>query len=287
MDLAKSCNLLDLNKKNLNANIIKKAYHKKALIYHPDKNNNKTNLEFLEIKKAYENLNKYIEDNPNENIDSFNPQFLSTFFSKFINLDKDKIQFLKDNLLIIFNETSLKILKQIDEDNCLKIIKYIEEYKDLFEISNSYLERILNIKEEILSKKEIIILNPSINNLLNGDIYIFNLKEQYCVPLWHNQVEFDNNIIVKIIPQLNNSINIDENNNLYFDHSVNIKDLIDRKNYSIPFYNLNLNVNVEKIKFKTFQTLVFEKMGIPKINLNDLFSIQNKSNIYINLQIIF
>ena len=44
---------------------------------------------------------------------------------------------------------------------------------------------------------------------------------------------------------------------------------------------------VEKIKIKTFQTLVFEKMGIPKIDLNDLFSIQNKSNIYINLQIIF
>ena len=97
----------------------------------------------------------------------------TSFFSKFINLDKDKIQYLKDNLLVIFNETSLKILKQIDEDNCLKIIKYIEEYKDLFEISNNYLERILNIKEEILSKKEIIILNPSINNLLNGDIYIF------------------------------------------------------------------------------------------------------------------
>ena len=259
MDLAKSCILLDLNKKNLNANIIKKAYHKKALIYHPDKTNNRTNLEFLEIKKAYENLNKYIEENPNENIDSFNPQFLSTFFSKFINLDKDKIQYLKDNLLVIFNETSLKILKQIDEDNCLKIIKYIEEYKDLFEISNNYLERILNIKEEILSKKEIIILNPSINNLLNGDIYIFNLKEQYCVPLWHNQVEFDNNIIVKIIPQLDKSITIDENNNLYFDHSVNIKDLIDSKIYSIQFFDLNLNVMVEKIKIKTFQTLVFEK----------------------------
>ena len=98
---------------------------------------------------------------------------------------------------------------------------------------------------------------------------------------------FDNNIIVKIIPQLDKSITIDENNNLYFDHSVNIKDLIDSKIYSIQFFDLNLNVMVEKIKIKTFQTLVFEKMGIPKIDLNDLFSIQNKSNIYINLQIIF
>jgi len=287
MDFAKSCTLLDLNKNNLNSKLIKRAYYKKALIYHPDKTNNKTSIEFLEIKKAYENLNKYIEDNPDENIDSFNPQYLSTFFSKFINLDEDKIQYFKDNLLVIFNETSLKILKQIDEDNCLKIINYIEEYKDLIEISDNYLERILNIKEEILSKKEIIILNPSINNLLNGDIYIFNLKEQYCVPLWHNLVEFDNNIIVKIIPKLDNSINIDENNNLYFDHSVNIKNLIDSKIYTIKFFDLNLNVNVEKIKFKTFQTLVFENLGIPKIDFNDLLSIQNKSNIYINLQIIF
>ena len=62
---------------------------------------------------------------------------------------------------------------------------------------------------------------------------------------------------------------------------------MDCKIYSIPFFDLNLNVNVDKIKIKTFQTLVFEKMGIPKIDLNDLFSIQNKSNIYINLQIIF
>ncbi len=57
---------------NASANEIKKAYHKKALLYHPDKNKSpNANLEFAKINEAYRNLIAY--KNPsNKNNNSYN-----------------------------------------------------------------------------------------------------------------------------------------------------------------------------------------------------------------------
>ena len=57
MDYNKACKLLELKGK-FDESQLKKAYYKKALQYHPDKNS-KTEEKFKEIGSAYEFLQKY------------------------------------------------------------------------------------------------------------------------------------------------------------------------------------------------------------------------------------
>ena len=61
--------------------------------------------------------------------------------------------------------------------------------------------------------ENIIVLNPTVNDLLSDNIYKLNIEDkEFYVPLWHHELYFslhDKDLIVKCIPEL-------DNNNLNF-----------------------------------------------------------------------
>jgi hypothetical protein len=76
---------------------------------------------------------------------------------------------------------------------------------------------------EFLKKRidtEIIILNPSLDDILNANIFILNYNDlKLMIPLWHHEIyyELDNSktLLVKCIPELSDNIFIDISNNLH------------------------------------------------------------------------
>lgn len=282
MNFNKSCKILELNKANVNKETIRKAYFKKALKYHPDKNHSaESNKIFIEIQEAYNYLNENENEYENVNVDHFLSQYVFTI------LKSDSINYFTDNLKDLCDDLTIKILYELELEDCLSIINLIENNKMILNISNKYMERLKEIKKNKSKDKKYIILNPLLENLVNKDIYLLtlDLKEPYCIPLWHNQLEFDDSVIVKIEPILSDNIEIKNNNDLVITERVNIKDILNKKYHEIKFLKNILKINVEDIRLKTQQIIKIKKAGIPIINTKDIFCVENISDVYINLQL--
>jgi hypothetical protein len=288
MNKIKACNILNLDINNLNNKIIKKAYYKLALKWHPDKNNNiDSNTKFNEIVDAYNYLNQ-IENNKEDNFNkNISYEILLSKFTVFTGIDITN----KDNIYNILNEITknitMKTFENLEKDTLINLYNFIQKYHNIIGINNDILESINKIVKDKISIDDIIILNPNINNLLNNDIYKLNYNnENIYVPLWHQELEFElsnKSIIVRCIPELSNNIYIDNNNSLHVDLSFNVKELLIK---DIIKFNIGVKVfeiNVDKLKLKTQQKIILYNMGIPIINTKNFFCTLKKSNIYLNI----
>ena len=198
-------------------------------------------------------------------------------------------------------------------------IDLLEEIFDILNNKNLIYHNITNTKaieliKKILLKKlkdyNIFIINPNLKNLLNSDVYklIINQQtelegelqresegeleetEQIYIPLWHNELNYGNNII-KIHPIIQDNVEIDNENNIIITYNNSftfIQKLIEK--YEYPYFeiiieHLNLMIPLKELKITKNQKYIFTNIGIPKINLKDIFNNSNKAKIIININL--
>ena len=112
------------------------------------------------------------------------------------------------------------------------------------------------------------------------------------VPLWFHELLYDipddSEIIVQCVPILSEGIRIDDNNNLFIETECALddvwgKDFIEIKvgddSWNIPTDDLKLTDNIQQIELKN-------KLGIPCMNENDIYNIDERGKIWINIRII-
>jgi DnaJ-class molecular chaperone len=292
MDLIKACEILEIDLNNLNEASIKTAYHKGALKYHPDKNqpdrfqHDKTeynNKKFTDIKDAYDYLNTYIREKNVE--DSINSDFSKKLIDEFLNEFNNR----KNNFLDIYDTHVLtKIYNILLEYSCIfddvsNILLYLRE-----KIQNKRKEKDSTANDSIVKNNTMITLNPTINNLLNADVYKLEYdNEVFYIPLWHDELEFEcennNKVIVKCIPKLNENIFLGSDNSLHIKMIINIQSVFISDVYSVKIGEKVFEFNISELKLKKYQTICLYNKGIPKINNKDFYSIHKKGNIYLHI----
>ena len=283
MDLTEAHNLLELKQENLTLKQIKKSYYKLALQYHPDKNNSPNSEEkFKLLNEAYNYLLSYYSNTNNScftdgNIDtniSYN-DLINKFFSLITG-----IQF-----------TYLKKINEMDIKNVIKIYDYLERYSYLLSFNNEFINNIKTVvKNRIDEHKNIIIIEPDIDNLLNNDIYKLEYNnETYYIPLWHNELEYkdkdkDNNFLtVKLIPKLMNNIYIEDDNSIHININEKISNLINHNIYKINIGKKVFEINVKKLSIINKQIICLKNKGCSKINYKDYYNIDELADIFIHL----
>ena len=202
--------------------IIKKAYKKLALKYHPDKNKFDNNI-FLKIKNAYENIinNKlYLYD---------------------INNNKCSIDVIFENLAKVINKlllsnkiNSLNIIIEIEftikeyYDNSYKIIKYIRKTK------NEFIEKIYPIDFKQIYE------NEGEQVIINEKIYSGNLEIRIIITnLCFNNVIYNicKNDLYVVLNTKEKIISINLINNQIYE--ININNFKNIKNSSGKIYQIN------------------------------------------------
>ena len=279
---------------------LKKQYRKLALKNHPDKNGNtyESNEKFKRINEAYHYLKKemkhldFEEDVSNSSSLYYDilKRFINTVFEG--NCDELLTKVVND-IMSSGKRISVKMFDNLDKDTAFNIYTFLSNNRSILHLSND----ILNTIREIVVKKydnvEVYKLNPTINDLVNNNLYKLYINEHlFLVPLWHNESYFDISgceIIVICDPELEKGVTIDDDNNICIETTIegkNISELIENNaSITIQLGNKSISIPISNIYMKKEQIYRIKSEGLPKDNSN-MYDVYEKTDLIVNINII-
>jgi len=279
---------------------LKKQYRKLALKNHPDKNGNtyESNEKFKRINEAYHYLKKEMKhldfEEDVSNSSSLYYDILNGFIKTVFEGNSDELLTKAVNdIMSSGKRISVKMFDNLDKDTAFNIYTFLSNNRSILHLSND----ILNTIREIVVKKydnvEVYKLNPTINDLVNNNLYKLYINEQlFLVPLWHNESYFDISgceIIVICDPELEKGVTIDDDNNICIETTIegkNISELIENNaSITIQLGNKSISIPISNIYMKKEQIYRIKGEGLPKDSSN-MYDVYEKTDLIVNINII-
>lgn len=302
MDTKKAIKILEIDCPlvQLNYKLVRKSYLKASLKYHPDKNFGNEE-KFKEIVKAYEFLcdslptEKVEKGKTEKNFDTLLEELIIKFYPPKNDWTQIFIKTTIKNILNTCETFSYKIFEKLDKNRAIEVYEFLNKINDYGFINKEAIEKMQQIIKEKMKNDNIILLEPTLEDLLNDKIYKLDLSENiFYIPLWHNELYFDYNdnnitcdLIVKIEPELETNIFIDHNNNIFYKKNINIKDLYENESIEIEICNKKFTLQSSDFKItKKNQIFKFENSGILKINDSNYFDNNKRADIIFELFLI-
>lgn len=292
MDIDKAYKILKLTPP-ISLSNLKRAYHKEALLHHPDrhsgvKDKRETTEKFQEISSAYQVLLEYIGDNEHDhtNFDSSYEGLLKKFIYNTIGNKSREIDLFINNITKKCSSFSEKMLDNLDKKTLLKMYDYMNTNKDILNISNSIVDFINNYVMRKIENDCLYNLNPKLEDILRKDVYLLFVNEKkYYIPLWHSEIQFEEDkcIIVRCVPELPKHVTIDHNNDLNVNLAVKFVNILERELLNFKLGSKEYSIPIEKLYIKKHQVYVLEKQGIPKINNDDIYDCNDIGDIIVNI----
>jgi len=297
MDLQEALHIFEIeNVSNLSQESLKKRYHKLALQNHPDKNGNtpESTQHFQRIQESYEVLKREISFINNCSEQVFDDINLNTGYTAILNLFIDGVlkgkynEFLSNIVKDIVSgckEISLKLFEDMNKEQSLAVYNFLVKYKVLLRLTDNTLDKVREILLNKFKDMQIYVLNPSINDLFQNNVYKLDVDGKlYFVPLWHSEMYFESDIIVKCNPELPENVEIDEDNNLVITERIPITfSLLNEKIRTIKVGNNSFELPLDQLFLRPVQTYVLRKKGISKILDADIYNIDEKADIIIKI----
>jgi hypothetical protein len=279
---------------------LKKAYIKKAILCHPDKNNSskESTQQFQELQSCYSYLSTFVSSETTE--DSTEPTTKHTTDNgeeilAFMNdVLQGKYQQVFIDLVCGIKNISLSALEKISKRQLQNIYDFLKLCGPNLFIS----EDVLQVIKDILDKKDrtkelLYTLSPTLNDMLCDKLYKLTLEnETYLVPLWHNEVWYDGkkegeDIIVSCEPTLPENIFIDSDNNIHVKISISLNSSLLNEAYTITLGKKIFTIPVNQLYITTdIQTICFSNCGILKINEDNFYDMSKRSNIYFIINLV-
>ena len=297
MDLQKACDILEITPNTFSCTTVKKAYYKQALKWHPDKNKGDLAAaeKFRQVCDAYNYLSENSPDSGLDDISTTETDYTS-MFTQFvrtttgIDLKNNQVSSALSEMKKSYEDTTVKMFEGLDRDSSLKLYKYLQSYSSIFGFDKDYIERLERALEKKMQDDKLIIIEPTINNLLNNDVYALEHEgNTYYIPLWHDELEYDlteYSLVVKIRPKLPNNISIDEDNRLHIDITLNVNNIFNMEAYDVKIGENTYTIRVRELLLKPKQTVIFKGKGLATINTKNVFAVGELSDVLIHVSLL-
>ena len=271
---------------------LKRQYYKQALKYHPDKNKASDAEErFRAVNASYIYLQKYLK----VEVEDINLNYLS-IIKKCVRSIFPDIQwaelFLDSTIVGILKnckKASLKIFDKISKEKALEVYCCFATHGEIFGLTDEMLKEMYDILQKKLNRDNIVILNPTIDDLLDDKVYKLEIEERiFTCPLWHPELCFDvsgADLIVQSLPDLEQHVIIDDNNDIICKFEGKIQRVLDTGKIVLKLGTHFFNIPADKIFIVKNQTYVFRHSGILRINEEDIYSTLERSHIYVEIKL--
>jgi len=303
LGVSRDCSLTELNKR----------YRIMALKLHPDKNGDAPDatVAFQRLNEAYRmllpgappDINKTNDSNDEANADNdtYSIMFMNFMKSLFKRKDREESACVNEVLLdllhrIVHDYASASVnaaLDSLDPSVLFQLYETLEQYNSAVSMDARIFEEITRILREKMQNNNIIILKPSLKDIIQNNISVVKVEGQtFYVPLWHSELHYrigEKQLVVKCMPDLPEHMSIDANNELHVDVRADIKDLLISGVLRIPLYDSEcLELLVKELHIVSKQTLVLRnnKHGISLICSDNIYDVNSKAPICVHVQLV-
>jgi len=183
---------------------------------------------------------------------------------------------------------SLKIFDKLNKNKAKQVYDFLYKFNYVLGIDEELLQKYKETLQKKMVYDNIIILNPSLKDLFNDNIFKLELEEkEFYVPLWHHELHFslqDKDLIVKCEPEIPTEVWINENNNIYVQKQIPIVDLFENGFYEFEIGEKLFKLDSESLKItKEKQIILLKNKGILKINEKHTYDTSLRGDIYVEV----
>jgi hypothetical protein len=288
-----------------------------CLKYHPDKNHAPdAHTRFQEINEAYQ----YLSSGAGADAlggNAAQPPVGVTYIQIFLQFFKHIIK--RPETMACVSQIAegcyaraIEIFENMEVSQMIYLYEILHKYKSILYVAEKIFTK---MEEHIQNKTQYVILNPTIDNLFDGDLYRLKLDgREYLVPLWHHELVYDggvgvatagataeeeeegedsrarararaHDITVKCMPELPEHLMLDEYNNIYVMISTDVENIMDKEQLEFYLGEKMFFIPCNKILFRKSQLLMLKGCGIIRINQTNIYDVSKRSNIIIHLRL--
>jgi len=271
---------------------LKTAYYKMALRYHPDKNKTADASEcFRQCKQAYDVLRDDMHMNVDE-VEMDYGEMIKKCLSLLVPGLNWKGLFIDTTIFGLVRDCekiSLQVFSGLGKDRALEVYELLSKYQDVFQLSDGLLSDMGEIIKCKMAEDNRIVLNPQLADLLSDKVFKLEIFEKaFYVPLWHTELCFDisgNDLIVVCIPELEEHVRIDNNNNVYSQFSGKISDVLRDGEIVVKLGGKLFKIPGENLSIKKHQTYVFRNSGLLIVDDNHMYDTSTRGHIYVDIRL--
>lgn len=250
---------------SLNASpaVIKRAYYKKALVTHPDKNAAPDAADqFRRLQEAYSILSSQEEEKEKTK-------------QKEKEKEKEEAWFDTSAMLDL-------LANAVSEETLLAMYKFLMEYKE-FIPEHQYLIALIESK---LSRPHIVV-EPTLQNLFDQQVFIYSHDngKKYSIPLWHHTLFFDDLIAVCAPKTENADVWVDEHNNIHTSVYATVGSLLAAGSLRFDLGPKHFTIPSAELGVTSTQTHVLHSQGIPLPDPENILSVSHLSDIFVHVHL--